>query len=46
MRDARTEFFEEFGQIPSKEFGPGMTPVRGSARWSLRREYLAKEQIR
>ena len=38
------EFFEEFGQIPSKEFGPGREALRLGQRGSLRREYLGKEQ--
>lgn len=39
------EFFEEFGQIPSKEFGPVLKPARGPDCRSLRREYLGKEQV-
>ena len=38
------EFFKEFGQIPSKEFGLILMCWRGLGRCSLRREYLGKEQ--
>lgn len=38
------EFRSEFGQFPLKEFGSGLEAVRGRRRWSLRREYLGKEQ--
>jgi hypothetical protein len=37
--------FRKLLQIPLKEFGPGLAPGRGWRGWSLRREYLAKEQI-
>jgi hypothetical protein len=39
------EFFEEFPQIPSKEFGHGSVEAFAWGRRSLRREYLVKEQI-
>ena len=39
------EFFEEFAQIPLKEFSLGLRLVRVWGSWSLRREYLAKEQL-
>ena len=38
------EFFEEFGQIPSKEFGPVLRRWFLWGRGSLRREYLGKGQ--
>lgn len=44
MRD-EAEFFEEIGQIPSKEFGLVLTCPALPMRWSLRREYLGKEQL-
>jgi hypothetical protein len=43
MREG-AEFFEEFGQIPSKEFSLILIRLRGQGRCSLRREYLGKEQ--
>jgi hypothetical protein len=39
-----TEFFEEFGKIPSKEFGLILAGQREGRRRSLRREYLAQEE--
>jgi hypothetical protein len=45
MRDPGAEFFEEFGQIPSKEFGLVLKRLRGWRRCSLRRKYLGKEQM-
>jgi hypothetical protein len=44
MRE-RAEFLEAFGKIPSKEFGSVLKGQRGWWRWSLRREYLGKEQL-
>jgi hypothetical protein len=44
MREAGDEFFEEFVQIPLKEFGPVLQRSRGRGCRSLRREYLGKEQ--
>jgi hypothetical protein len=36
--------FRKFRQIPSKEFGFVLMLRCGLQRWSLRREYLGKEQ--
>ncbi len=44
MPEARAEFFEEFGKIPSKEFGLVLTGQRGGRRRSLRREYFVQEE--
>ena len=41
----RAEFFEEFGQIPSKEFGLVLMRRRGFGRGSLRREYFFQEDV-
>jgi hypothetical protein len=38
------EFFEEFGQIPSKEFGAQADAARLLELESLRREYLGHGQ--